>query len=173
MRREDKYPETDVFMFHNENPKNRKGGDCVIRAVATALEQSWEQTVREMTEIGIKYGYVVNDKQTIAKYLESKGWVKHKQPRKDDGTKYTGKDFCNYLSVNQKSGVFNIVANIGGHHTVCIKPTNHGDGINCRYKVLDIWNSTDGCIGNFWTKPQGWYVRKNWECGIIPFERSW
>ena len=34
------------------------------------------------------------------------------------------------------------VANLGGNHTVCIK-----DG-----KVLDIWDSSGGCIGNYWIK---------------------
>ena len=34
------------------------------------------------------------------------------------------------------------VANIGGNHTVCIK----------NGKVHDTWDSTDGCIGNYWVK---------------------
>ena len=53
-----KYPSTSTFRFYNANPKNRIGGDCVIRAICTALNQSWEQTVREMTELGIKEGRV-------------------------------------------------------------------------------------------------------------------
>lgn len=35
----------------------------------------------------------------------------------------------------------NIIAHIGGNHIVAI--VNH--------KVYDIWDSTDYCIGNFWT----------------------
>lgn len=66
------------------------------------------------------------------------GWVKHKQPRKPDNTKYTGKEFCRQIAENS----VNYVANIGGNHTVAI--------ING--KVHDTWNSTDGCIGNYWTK---------------------
>ena len=41
------------------------------------------------------------------------------------------------------------IANIGGHHMVCIKETCGLDGL---HKVHDIWNSTDGCIGNYWTR---------------------
>lgn len=143
MTREQKYPNTRTFKFYNANPKNRFGGDCVVRAICTALNQSWEQTIREMTELGIKYGYVLNDQSLFPKYLESKGWKKMKQPRKDDGTKYTGKEFCRD-EVQQYP--FNypdrIVANIGGHHTVAIV-----DG-----RVWDTWDSTDGCIGNYWVE---------------------
>lgn len=137
MRREQKYPDTSTFRFYNANPKNRAGGDCVIRAICTALNQSWEKTVRELTEVGIKHGYVLNDKKTYEKYLESKGWVKHKQPKKTDGTKFTGKEFCRRISPDEK-----YIAHIGGHHIVAI--------ING--KVYDIWDSTDGCIGNYWTE---------------------
>lgn len=151
MNRQQKYPDTSTFHFYNANPKNKFGDDCVIRTIATALGQSWEQTVRELTEVGIKYGYVLNDKHTYDRYLKQKGWIKHKQPRKDDNTKYTGQEFCNLLQGKdnikynldilrlQTKG--NIIAHIGGNHIVAI--VNH--------KVYDTWNSTDGCIGNYWT----------------------
>lgn len=149
MTRQEKYPETSTFHFYNANPHNRKGGDCVVRAICTALDQSWEQTVRELTELGIKYGYVLNDQSLFPKYLESKGWRKHKQPRKADGTKYTGKEFCKEVNCDIAFLGKSIIANIGGHHTVCIKemPDLYG-----AHKVWDIWDSTGGCIGNYWTK---------------------
>jgi len=37
-----------------------------------------------------------------------------------------------------------VIANIGGHHIVAI----------IEGRVWDTWNSTDGCIGNYWTKKQ-------------------
>ena len=138
MRREQKYPNHSTFQFYNANPKNRAGGDCVVRAICTALNQSWEQTIRELTEVGIKHGYVLNDKKTYEKYLQSKGWIKHKQPRNQiTGKKYTGKEFCRMIRPD-----VNYIAHIGGHHMVAI--------INA--KVYDIWDSTEGCIGNYWTK---------------------
>lgn len=136
-KRQEKYPDTSVFHYYNANPKSKIGGDCVIRAICTALNQSWEQTVRELTEVGIKYGYVLNDKHTYERYLKEKGWVKHKQPRKEDNTKYTGFEFCKIFSVKNK----NIIAHIGSHHIVAI--------ING--KINDIWDSSEGCIGNYWT----------------------
>lgn len=148
MTRQQKYPETRTFHYYNANPRNRKGCDCVVRAICTALGQSWEQTVRELTELGIKHGYLLNDPSLFPKYLESKGWIKKPQPRKSDNTKYTGVEFCHLTKESIVWAVgydfTRIVANLGGNHTVAII-----DG-----KVWDIWDSTDGCIGNYWVKPE-------------------
>ena len=70
--------------------------------------------------------------------MKAKGWVKHPQPKKPDGSKYTGEEFCKMLA---KKGE-RYVAHIGGHHMVAI--------VDC--KVCDVWNSTGKCIGNYWTK---------------------
>lgn len=153
MRRTDKYPETDTFIYYNANPKNRITGDCWLRAICTALEEDYNKVLLEMVQIHLETGYELSCDKTVEKYLVSKGWVKHRQPRKDDNTKYTGAEWCKWLSINHKKGeIENIICNIGGHHMVAIRPTNHGDGFNCRYKVHDTWNSTDGCIGNYWTR---------------------
>lgn len=134
-RREDKYPNTKTFTFYNANPKGKYTCDCVARAVCTALNEPYETVIREMVEMSIKTGYEYTDPKCIDKYLQSKGWTKMKQPRKANNTKYTGKEFHKVFK-----GV--CVANIGGHHIVCIKGG----------KVYDTWDSTDGCIGNYWVK---------------------
>lgn len=141
MKRSDKYPDTKYFHYYNANPKNRITGDCAFRAISTALGQDYNKTVMEMAELMCKTGYAMNDSKGENKYIESKGWVRCKQPRKDDNTKYTGKEFCKMI----QNGVIKhkrIIAHIGGHHIVAII-----DG-----KVWDIWNSTDGTIGNYWVK---------------------
>lgn len=145
MTRQQKYQETSTFHYHNANPKNRITTDCVVRAISTALEIPYKQVVMEMAEMQCKTGYDSAENKLIDMYLHSKGWVRRKQPRKADGTKYTGAEFCREISegVTFNGSVFNynrIVANIGGHHTVAII-----DG-----KVFDIWNSTDGRIGIYW-----------------------
>lgn len=138
MTKQEKYPETSTFHYYNANPKNRITGDCVFRAFALAMNQDYNKTVMEMAELMCKTGYALNDTKGECKYLESKGWVKHKQPRKPDGTKYTGKEFCKMIAKKNER----YVAHIGGHHMVAIVGA----------KVNDIWDSTDGCIGNYWTK---------------------
>lgn len=147
MTRQQKYPETRNFHYYNANPKNRMTTDCVIRAISTATEIPYTQVVMEMAEMQCKTGYDPSENKLIDMYLQSKGWCRRSQPRKIDNTKYTGAEFCQEIREGTRwsESVFDyqrIVANIGGHHTVAI--------ING--KVWDIWDSTDGCIGNYWVK---------------------
>ena len=136
--RKEKYPETNTFHYYNANPKGRITCDCVARAMCTALKQDYTVILKEMFELSINTGYEYTDKKCIEKYMELKGWTKMKQPKKTNNTKYTGKEFCKLIADKNK----NYIANIGGQHIVAIV-----DG-----KVNDIWDSTDGCIGNYWVK---------------------
>ena len=136
MTRQEKYPETSTFHYHNENPKNRITGDCVVRALARATEIPYNQVVMALAELHCKTGYESTDKRTIDAFLKSQGWIMQRQPRKADGKKYTGEEFCKIFKTSRA------VAMIGGHHTVAI----------VNGKVNDIWDSTDGCIGNYWVK---------------------
>lgn len=135
MTRQEKYPDTSTFHYYNANPKNRITGDCWARAISTGTGIPYNTVVMEMAEMQCKTGYDASE--LIGRYLESKGWIKHKQPRKPDNTKYTGKEFC-----EKARDYENYIANIGGHHIVAI--------VNA--KVYDIWDSTSKTIGNYWTK---------------------
>ena len=146
MTRQQKYPDTNTFHYYNANPKGRITTDCVIRAICTATELPYNQVVMELAELQCKTGYDDGDDKLYDKYLISKGFSKCKQPRRLDGTKFTGKDFCealqddyNYVMIGKSP---RIVVHIGGHHIVAIKDA----------KVWDIWNSTYKCIGNYWIK---------------------
>jgi hypothetical protein len=154
MKRQDKYPDTSTFTYYNANPHHRITGDCIVRAISTALEMDYNTVVMELAQLQCQTGYDGGN-QLIDLYLKSKGWQKHGQPRKANNTKYTGIEFCQveqkymlnyrYYGKEWADGITisnRIVANIGGNHIVAIV-----DG-----KVYDHWNSTDGCIGIYWTK---------------------
>lgn len=149
MARQNKYPDTSTFCFYNANPKHRITGDCVIRALCTALDEPYEKVYRELFEFSLNCGYMLSCKECYDKFLASKGWRKLKQPRKDDNTKYTGKEFCEQLQDDpwiftgrEYDHNARIFAKIGGNHVIAIVAG----------KVHDIWDSTDGCIGNYWIK---------------------
>lgn len=139
MTRQQKYPDTDTFHYHNQNPKNRITGDCGIRAISAGTGIPYNEVVMGLAKLQCETGYDAD--QCIERYMKKIGWVKHPQPRKIDNTKYTGKEFC-ALVAEEYGYNTNIVANIGGLHMVAI--------IKCR--VWDIWDSTYKCIGNYWTK---------------------
>ena len=147
MTRQEKYKDTLSFHFHNQNPKNKLTTDCVIRAISTATGIPYNDVVMGLAELQCQTGLDDGEKRLFGKYLANHGWVMNKQPRQEDNTKFTGKKFCAWLT---GKGYGNVIANIGGHHIVAIMPTGKGD--KRRHKVWDTWDSTKGCIGNFWTK---------------------
>lgn len=138
--------ETSTFHFYNANPKENRAADCVIRAIAAATGKTWEEVLKELTEIALKYKLMPNEKKCYDRYLKKLGWKKEKQPRKADNTKYTGSEFCEFLDSADCEYIDTVIAHIGGHHIVCIKVHD------LAHKVFDTWNSTSGCIGNYWVK---------------------
>ena len=136
MKRAEKYPNTSTFTFYNANPKGKYTSDCVARALSTALNIPYNNVVLDLAHLQCSTGYDKGDVKLYEIYLKSKGYEKHKQPRKEDNTKYTGVEFCQVLADKGKK----YVVHIGGNHIAAI--------ING--KVFDTWNSTDGCIGNYW-----------------------
>lgn len=152
MKRQQKYPDTGTFHFYNANPKGRFTGDCRIRAISTATDIPYNMIVLALAVIQIETGYDQTANQGISILMEKLGWKKMPQPRHENGTKYTGEEFCmaqqSLLFGDGNVGNWNIkpasriFCNIGGHHEVAII-----DG-----KVWDTWNSTQGCIGNYWVK---------------------
>lgn len=137
-KRKQKYPNTATFKFENRNPKGRVGtGDCVYRAISSALGKDWCEVVRELAELACETGYCPNDASNYCLYLERHGFKKHKQPRHDDGTKYTLAEFI----TEHKRGVY--VVNMPSHLTVVKAGKCH-----------DTWDCSKSHtrVGNFWCK---------------------
>ena len=76
-----KYIETDGNRQKEYGGRKAKSGDCVIRAITLALNQSYRQTLIDLCELGIELGRLPNDKIVFDKYLTNKGWVKRKAKR--------------------------------------------------------------------------------------------
>ena len=146
MKRTDRYPDTNTFHYYNANPKNRLTGDCVARAVSTATGIPYNDVVMGLAKVQCETGYDPTEGRGLERYMESLGWVKQKQPRKKNNTKYTGSEWCSWLTKHCVDVSARILANIGGHHMVSI------EFIDRHFKVFDTWDSTEGCIGNYWIK---------------------
>ena len=147
-----KYPDTQVFHYHNANPKNKITTDCVIRALTVGLDTTYEQVLMETAKMQCVTGIDCRETSGIDKYLKSKGWIKLPQPKKPDGTLYTGEEFCLKLQHPIYCEELNfpeckwrrLIANIGGHHTVAIVEA----------QVWDIWDSSYGKIHSVWVEPE-------------------
>ena len=142
MKRQERYQDTEYFHYQNINPKNRITGDCVVRALALGLDQTYMETYKELFELSLATGYMLNDKKNWQKYLEKKGWTKMKQPRKWDNTKYTAQEFIDYILPNIYT-FYNVISKVGSHHVTCISKGG---------QVCDIWDCSYEKIGNYWIK---------------------
>ena len=63
--------------------RSRKGADCVVRSISIILNQSYKTTLKDLCDYSVKYGAIPNDEWLYEKYLLSKGFEKHKPPRKN------------------------------------------------------------------------------------------
>ncbi len=123
------------FIKYNNNPKNKKTGDCVIRAIATATNSSWEYVYIKLAELGIRKGLIINDPNNWQKYLEILGYEKQKMPRRSDRTRYTLEEFATEIAEENKI----YLVRLAGHLTV-IKNKN----------LIDTWNCSYKSVGNYW-----------------------
>lgn len=124
-----------LYIKYNANSKNKKTGDCVIRAICTALNKSWIDTYTDLFNNTIKYGYSVSSKENFKKYLKQLGYEMQKQPKKYDNTKYTVKEFINTCGKPNTTYIIGVT----GHLTVVI------NGI-----LYDTWNCSNKKMGNYW-----------------------
>ena len=111
-----------MWIEFNINPYGLRVGDCVIRAIAKALNQSWEKTYIDLCVQGFMMGDLPNSNAIFSAYLRHKGFKRH--TIEDCPDCYSIEDFCR----DHPKGVFVIGT---GTHAVCVI-----DG--CYY---DAWQS--------------------------------
>lgn len=123
------------FIKYNANPYGIKTGDCVIRAISTALNTSWAKVYKEMLEVALETGYAISCTENYTEYLKRKGFEKQKMPKKSNGGKYRLHEFIDELA--DPNGVY--VVNICNHAT-CVD----------RKTIYDLWDCRNKCVLNYW-----------------------
>ena len=154
MRRQEKYPNTEIFHYLNANPKNRITTDCVVRAIAGAIaaqggvqnlendnlcKTMWTLAMKDLSDWACRHGYMPTDTKCYDKYLQCHGFIKYKQLRRSDNTKYTLKEFIEC----HRTGIW--LVNMPTHLTLVV------DGVN--YDIWDCSKSYKKC-GMFWGKAE-------------------
>lgn len=137
-----------MYVYKNNNHKNRRTGDCTIRAFMEIVDQSPEEILKELVDVYLKTGYFIDDPKGYDKWLNTKGYFKQKQARKDGSKRYKADEFCEYLNKTiTSSEKFAIPAHVGGNHiSVFVWDEKQG------YVLQDIWDCSDRCVGNYWIK---------------------
>lgn len=122
----------------NLNPKNRKVGDCVIRALSAATGYTWDEVLDKLIIICHKVKDMPNSKRVYEKFLIQEGWIKQKMPRRSDNTRYTVKEFLDEIlgPDEQKS-----IISVANHLTYAEGNT-----------LIDTWDCSYKSVGNFWIR---------------------
>jgi len=135
-----KHPETSYYQYKNVNPKNKITSDCVFRAISNATGIDYGEVVVDMAYLQAETGYDSGENRLIDMYLSKRGWVKMKQPRKFDNTKFTGKEFIDNFCHNERHK--RVIISIGSGHLSSI--------VNGKFE--DIWNCSSGKVGVYWIR---------------------
>lgn len=123
-----------MFVKFNPNPIHKRVGDCVIRAISKALDQTWEQTYAGVVLKGFELADMPSANHVWGAYLRDKGFARHIVSNDADGA-YTVEDFAR----DHPQGTFILAMN---GHVVCVRD---GD-------VFDTWRSENELPIYYWTK---------------------
>lgn len=82
-----------AYVYLNNNPCQRSTSDCVIRAISTVLDVSWETVYTNLCAEGLDQCDLPNANHVFDKYLKGLGFQKHSIPNSCPSC-YTLRQFC-------------------------------------------------------------------------------
>lgn len=100
------------YIPYNPNPSGFRVGDCAVRALSKALNQSWAQTYAGLTAYGFMMSDMPSANSVWGTYLKKNGFKRYIVDDHDRDY-YTVEDFC----LDNPSGTY--VLAIDGH-VVCV-----------------------------------------------------
>lgn len=124
----------DRYKYYNINPSGKRVGDCTVRAISKALDQSWEQTYAGLTAYGFMMADMPSANAVWGAYLRRNGFRRYIVDDHGRDT-YTVKDFCE----DNPSGIY--VLAIDGH-VVCAEDGHY----------YDSWDSGNEIPVYYWTR---------------------
>ena len=123
------------FIKTNVNPRQIKVNDCVIRAISIATDKTWKDVYYDLVKIGAELYMIAYDKQVYERYLKELVFTKHKMPKKDNGKRFTIKEF----------------ADLHPNDAMIITIANHMTYVESD-RMYDLWDCSRKSICNYWTK---------------------
>lgn len=82
-----------MYIPYNPNPINRRGDDCVIRAVTKVLDIPWEEAYIALSLKGLELCDWGNTNYVWGEFLKEKGFTRESIPNTCPNC-YTVEDFC-------------------------------------------------------------------------------
>lgn len=123
-----------MYVYFNPNPTGAKTRDCAIRAVAKALDLTWEEAFALIAANAYQMGNMMDMDYVWGSVLRQQGFARHIVPNTCPDC-YTLRNFA----YDHPCGVF--VVGTGGHVATVVD----GD-------IYDAWDSSDEVSVYYWSK---------------------
>ena len=121
-----------MFVEYNPNPCGRSVGDCAIRAIARALNVTWESAYRMVTRAGLDMCDMPSSDSVWGAVLRQNGFYRKAIPNSYP-VFYTAKDFCK----DHEYGTY--VLGFGGHVATVVNGN-----------LYDSWDSSNEVPQFYW-----------------------
>lgn len=122
-----------MFQFYNPNPVANRTDDCAVRAVAKALNISWEEAFALIAAMAYNMGEMMHKNAVWGAVLRQNGFYRYVVPNECPDC-YTAEDFIR----DNPSGIF--VLGFDNHVATIV------DGV-----LYDTFDSTEEIPIYFWT----------------------
>jgi len=123
-----------VWIRCNPNPMGKQAGDCVVRAIAVATEESWNRIYDDLCRLGQRMCDMPNSNSVWGRYLKERGFEQFLLPESCPEC-VTVRAFCNRYS----EGTYVIGT---GNHAVTVMDGDY----------YDSWDSGDEVPSYFWRR---------------------
>lgn len=123
-----------MYINYNPNPAGRSVGDCAVRAVAKALNITWEDAYQLIATNGYNMADMPSSDSVWGSVLRMNGFYRQNIPSTCPDC-YTAEDFC----MDNPIGTY--VLGFGGHVATVV------DGI-----LYDSWDSSQEIPQYFWSR---------------------
>lgn len=128
----------ELFVEYNPNKhKRNRVGDCAVRALSKALDQTWEETFTGLALKGFELGDMPSANHVFGAYLRDHGFTRHVIP-----AELVEHCTVEYFADTHKRGTFVLVLD---GHVVCVKDGNY----------FDSWPSGHEIVHYYWEKKEG------------------
>lgn len=131
-----------MFLELNLNPMARRVGDCAVRAVALALDVSWEDAFGLLADAAFSMCDMPSSDAVWGAVLRQHGFYRAAIPNSCPDC-YTAEDFCR----DHRLGIF--VLGFGNHVATV------GDGV-----LFDSWDSSQEIPQYYWFRKDGGIVNE-------------
>lgn len=123
------------YIYFNNNPLGKSTGDCTVRALSCAMNNSWDDTYMDLVNEGYRQADMPSCNSVIASYLYNNGFQKYNLPKNEF---YSVKDFA-------ESHPINLYVLATGNHFITVRDGDY----------YDAWDSGNEIPVAYWKREYG------------------